>query len=294
MRKSLAYFEEAIQADPAYALAYHGAALVYILRCTLDDLRPKEALAKADQYLTAGLQCPQRPAMVYNTLAMLRTFQRRWSEADQASRTALELEPGNPYVRMIHAQLLYCCGQHNESIEEAKKSVDLDPTQPRTHMHLVRALYYARRFEECVRAGDAGLDVCPDPYLAFYSSFALIALGQTEEALRRAEKVRRPGKLQAVEAAMFGFIAASAGRPHEAETALVELRQRRESGYVPAISLAWLEMALHRYQSSIEWLLLACEEGEPYLASAAVSPAYDPIRGLPDFEAFMKRFGKHQ
>ena len=59
MRKSLACFEEAIHADPTYALAYHGAALVYILRCTLDDLRPKEALAKADEYLARGLCCPQ-------------------------------------------------------------------------------------------------------------------------------------------------------------------------------------------------------------------------------------------
>ncbi len=193
MCKSLAYFEDAIQADPAYALAYHGAALVYILRCTLDDLRPNEALAKADEYLARGLQCPQRPAMVYNTLAMLRTFQRRWREADQASRTALELEPNNPYVRMIHAQLLYCRGRQTEAIEEAKRAVDLDPTQPRTHMHLVKALYYARQFEECVRAGDAGLDVRPDPYLAFYSSFALIALQRKEEALRRAENARRQG-----------------------------------------------------------------------------------------------------
>ena len=79
-------------------------------------------------------------------------------------------------------------------------------------MHLVKALYYARQFEECVRAGDDGLDVCPDPYIAFYSSFALIALGRNEEALRRAEKVRRPGRLQAVEVTMFGSIAASAGQ----------------------------------------------------------------------------------
>ncbi len=292
MRKSLAYFEEAIQADPAYALAYHGAALVYILRCTLDDLRPKEALAKAEEYLARGLQCPQRPAMVYNTLAFLRTFQRRWQAADEASRTALQLEPNNPYVRMIRAQLLYCHGQRAESIEEAKRSVDLGPTQPRTHMHLVKALYYARQFEEAVRAGDAGLDVCPDPYIAFYSSFALIALGRNEEALQRAEKVRRPGTLQAVEAAMFGFIAASAGRTQEAECTLAELRQRRESGYVPAIALAWLEMALQRYESSIQSLLLACEDDEPFLASVGVSPAYDSIRNLPQFNVFANRLEK--
>ena len=91
---------------------------------------------------------------------------------------------------------------------------------------------------------------------------------------------------------MFGFIAASAGRTEEADIALAELRRRRESGYVPAIALAWLEMALRRYESSIEWLLLACEDDEPYLASARVSPAYDPIRGLPRFKLFESRLGQ--
>ena len=45
-------------------------------------------------------------------------------------------------------------------------------------MHLTKALYYARRFEECISAGEAGLDVCADPYTAFYSAFALIAIGK--------------------------------------------------------------------------------------------------------------------
>ncbi len=55
MLKSLAYFEEAIALDPSYPLAYHGAALVYILRCLVDDVRPLDAFAKADAYLTKGL-----------------------------------------------------------------------------------------------------------------------------------------------------------------------------------------------------------------------------------------------
>lgn len=284
MRKSLAFFEEAIALDPDYALAYHGAALVYILRCLLDDIRPLEGLPKADEYLARGLRCSHQPAMVYNTLAMLRTFQRRWEEAEKASNSAIQLEDSNPFVRMIRAQLFSCLGWHDEAIAVAQGAVDLDPAQPRPHMHLVKALYYARRFEECVRAGDAGLEVCPDPYIAFYSGFALIELGRTEEAMRRSEKTNRPETPQAVELAMRGFIAAHAGRECEALSALRVLRKRRESGYIPAIAIAWLEIALKNYADGMEWLLLAAQEGEPYLASARVSPAYDPIRQLPGFE----------
>src|SRR5579875_2913181 len=146
MRKALGYFKEAIRLDPSYPLPYHGAALVFILRSMLDDLQPVEALPEAEEYLRRGLMCPQKSAMVYNTLAMLRTFQRRWPEAEHASDAALELEPNNPYVVMIRAQLSYCRGDADESIAEARKAVALGPTNSRTHMHLVKALYYARRF----------------------------------------------------------------------------------------------------------------------------------------------------
>ena len=110
---------------------------------------------------------------------------------------------------MIRAQLLSCRGEHDEAVSEATTAVDLDPTQPRTHMHLTKALYYARRFEECVSAGEAGLDVCADSYTAYYSAFALIAIGKPGHALRLADRFRRPGTPQIMEFAMWAFIAAS-------------------------------------------------------------------------------------
>lgn len=280
MRKSLGYFTDAIRLDPSYALPYHGAALVFILRSMLDDLSPIEALPKAEEYLTRGLECPQKSAMVYNTLSMLRTFQRRWTEAENASNAALQLEPNNPYVQMIRAQLSYCCGKADDSIAEASKAVELAPTNSRTHMHLVKALYYARRFEECVQAGDAGLDVCPDPYIGFYTAFAFLELSKPEEAMQRLSRVYRPGTPLAVESAMRAFIAAKAGHRGEAQAVLNDLKQRRSMVYVPAIAIAWLEMALGHYATSIDWLLRAIEEREPFLSTATISPAYDPLRVL--------------
>lgn len=286
MRKSLAYFEQAIRLDPCYSLPYHGAALVFILRSMLDDLRPAEALPRAEEYLRQGLECPHPSAMVYNTLAMLRTFQRRWTEAEQASRAALELEPGNPYVHMIRAQLSYCRGDLDDSIAQASKAVDVDPTNSRTHMHLVKALYYARQFDRCVQAGDAGLDVCPDPYIGFYTAFALLELGKPDQAMERVKRVNRPGSPLAVESAMRAFIAAKARHTDEARDVLSALKQARETSYVPAIAIAWLEMALGHFAISIDWLLIAVQEQEPFLSSATVSPAYDPLRAHPRWSDF--------
>ena len=278
MQKSLAFFKEAMALDPLYPLAYHGAALTCILRCLLDDMCPREALPAADDYLQQGLRCPQKEAMVFNTLAMLRTFERRWDEAEEASREAVALEPYNPHVCMIRAQLMSCRGRHDEAVQEASTAIDLDPVHTRAHMHLTMCLYYARKWEACIRAGSAGLEVCPDPYIGIYTSLALLGLDRPKEALQLNLQTRRYGDLQAVELAFNAYIAAKAGVRDEAVSALAFLKHKRENRYVPAITLCWLELALGQDDSAMDWLMTATRDAEPYLAWADVAPMYDPLR----------------
>lgn len=282
MQKSLAFFREAMALDPSYPLAYHGAALVSILRCLQDDLHPREALPEAEAYLQQGLKCPQQSGMVFNTLALLRTFERRWDEADEASRKALALEPENPHVRMIRAQLLSCLGQHDEAIHEARLAVDLDPVHLRSHMHLTKNLLHARRWEACVQAGKNGLEVCPDPYIGFYASQALLEMGKPQEALELSLKTRRAGSLLATEVAYNAYIASRAGTPGEAISAVAILKQSRSHRYVPAIALCWLELALGHDDAAMDWLLTARSEGEPFLAFVDVDPMYDRLRARLD------------
>ena len=278
MQKSLAFFKEAMALDPLYPLAYHGAALTCILRCLLDDMCPREALPAADDYLQQGLRCPQKEAMVFNTLAMLRTFERRWDEAEEASREAVALEPYNPHVCMIRAQLMSCRGRHDEAVQEASTAIDLDPVHTRAHMHLTMCLYYARKWEACIRAGSAGLEVCPDPYIGIYTSLALLGLDRPKEALQLNLQTRRYGDLQAVELAFNAYIAAKAGVRDEAVSALAFLKHKRENRYVPAITLCWLELALGQDDSAMDWLLIAHRDAEPYLAWLDVAPMYDSLR----------------
>ena len=278
MQKSLAFFKEAMALDPLYPLPYHGAALTCILRCLLDDLPPREALRAADDYLQQGLRCPQKEAMVFNTLAMLRTFERRWDEAEEASGEAVAREPENPHVRMIRAQLWSCRGRHDEAIQEASAAVDLDPVHRRAHMHLTMCFLYARKWEACVRAGRAALEVCPDPYIGIYTSLALLELGRPEEALQLNLQNRRSGHLQAVELAFNAYIAAKAGVRNEAVSALAFLKQSRANRYVPAITLCWLELALGQHDSAIDWLTIASRDAEPYLAWLDVASMYDSLR----------------
>lgn len=190
----------------------------------------------------------------------------------------MALEPENPHIHMIRAQLLICLGQHEEAIREARLAVDLDPVHLRSHMHLTKALLHARKWEACVQAGKNGLEVCPDAYISIYASQALLEMGKPQEALELNLKTKRAGSLLAAEVAYNAYIASRAGASSEALSALAFLEQSRRHRYVPAITLCWLELALGHDDSAMDWLLIARSEGEPYLAFVDVDPMYDRLR----------------
>jgi hypothetical protein len=75
---------------------------------------------------------------------------------------------------------------------------------------------------------------------------------------------------------MWGFIA-SAGHEHKAIGVWCELKQRRETGYVTTIAIAWWEIALKHFESSIDWLMIALEEGSRIWPLSDFHPLYDPI-----------------
>ncbi len=109
---------------------------------------------------------------------------------------------------------------------------------------------------------------------------ALLELGKPEQALDLNRKTRRHGLLQAVERTFNAYIAARAGVRAEAITTYASLEQAREHGYVPAITLSWLALALDRKDTAVEWLRIAVRDTEPYLAWAHMSPMYDNLRSV--------------
>jgi hypothetical protein len=103
-------------------------------------------------------------------------------------------------------------------------------------------------------------------------------MDKSQQALELNLRTRRSGNLLAAEVAYNAYIAARAGDPSEAVSALAFLEQSRRHRYVPAITLCWLEVALGNDDSAMEWLLLARSDGEPYLAFLQVDPMYDRLR----------------
>ncbi len=294
-QRTLEYFEEAMRCDPGYALPYHGASLVHILGTMMGISPPRETLAKAEALLDKGLAIETASAMLQNTLGMLRMFQWRWRESEQAYQRAIALEPANPHPHMMYALQRSFMGLHEEALHEARTALELDPLDPMMNFRVVQSSYYARHYEAAVRSARTAIDLSPElPFTYGYLAFTLLSMGAADDAWSTALRLRTLGHHQPLSEGFFGYVAGSLGHRVEAHEVIANLTLHREGGYSPALPIAWIYLSLGDVDACMQWLGTAFEEREPYLASAAVFPGYDALRQDARFRQLLERLGLHQ
>jgi TolB-like protein/tetratricopeptide (TPR) repeat protein len=279
VRRAFEYFQEAIRLEPGYAEPYYGAALYYIISAGYGTLPPRSALPEAEDLIAKGLALDANSVRLHAILGLLRVFQWRWAESEQAHRRAISLEPTNAFPHMAYPILCSFLGRHDEAVAHAAKSVELDPLDLMTNFRLVQANYYARRYDEAVRTGRIAVELAPDsPYTLFYLALALAATGLNDEAWSVANKGKQLNEGLALGEGYFGYLAGLLGRTVEARGVITGLEARREKGYTPALPIAWTYLGLGETAACLRWLETALTEREPFLGSVRVFPGYDSIR----------------
>jgi TolB-like protein len=278
-RRAFEYLQEAIRLEPAFAEPYYGAAMFYNVSAVFGALPPSTALPKAEELVSRGLALDGNSVNLLSTLGMLRMLQWCWQESEQTYRRAISLEPANAFPHMCYPLLCSLLGRHDEAVAHAARSVELDPLDLMTNYRLMQANYYARRYEEAVRTGRIAIELAPDsPYTHFYLALSLAALGEKEEAWRTANVGQKLNDGLPLGEGYFGYLAGVLAQSAEARGVAAELEARRETGYCPALPIAWTYLGLGERAACLKWLETALAEREPYLGSLTVFPGYDAIR----------------
>lgn len=279
VRRAFEYFHEAIRLEPSYAEPYYGAAMFYNVSAAFGALPPESALREAEELLAKGLALDENSASLHGSLGILRMYQWRWTESEQAHRRAISLEPANAFPHMMYAVLCSFLGRHEEALLHAGKAVELDPLDLMTNFRLLQANYYARRNQEAVRCGRIAIELTPDsPYTYLYLAMSLAAVGLKDDAWSMANTGKKLNDGLPLGEGYFGYVAGVLGYAVEARSVVAELEARREKGYCPAVPIAWTYLGLGEAAAALDWLETALPEREPFLASATVFPACDAIR----------------
>ena len=194
---ALEWFEKAAKADPNYAMAHAGMALVYAYEIVALGLPGTSRMAQANEHAQRATVLDDRNPTVqaYAGMAYLLTCEYQLSRAH--AERAVFLNPNDPFTLFVKANVLTYAGDQEQALEYFAKSERLEPYAP----------------------DDERLDfLCDCHYL----------LGNFEKVIEIHELY------QNVPASLYLILAAAcaqAGRPAQARAAVADYERLRPAGH---------------------------------------------------------------
>jgi len=160
IRKSIEYFNQAIEKDPGYALAYAGLADAYATSSS-SLLSPREAIPKSKAAAEKALALDETLAGPHATLGLcLFSYDWNWAAGEDELKKAILLDPRYAVAHWWYGILLTALGRADEAINQTQRAHELDPFSDvfqGTALIYLYARQYDRAIEEELKApGPAG------------------------------------------------------------------------------------------------------------------------------------------
>ncbi|MGB7925918.1 MAG: protein kinase [Pyrinomonadaceae bacterium] len=296
LRRSAEHFQQAIDLDPTYALAYAGLADSYNMLGDYSVLPPKEAFPRAEAAAAKALEIDDTLAEAHTSLAFVKmAYYGDWAAADREYRRAIELNPNYATAHQWYASYLVMMRRFEESITEIKRAQALDPLSLIINANLGLHYYYSRRYDEAIEQLRKTIDLNPDFGLAyFYMGRALLQKGLHSEAIIYLQKAKELSVDDPETIAELGYAYGLAGRRADAKKVLDELNELSKRRYVLPYFVATIYTGLGDKDQAFEWLEKAVADSHPGLALVNVDPKFDSLRADPRFPDLVRRIGLTQ
>lgn len=275
--RALANFDAALAADPDYAPAYAGVAMIWGGLQQMGAVAPSIAAAKIKAAIDKAISLEPDLFQAHLALAAYQTWTAfDWASAERSFTRALDLNPNHPDTHAFYSHFLNLVGRPEEAERAIRRARDLDPFNP-----LILSLYgvdlmFWGRHEEAIEVQREVITVAPDHWLPYQAiRLAYKITGRRAEmfgAMRRMFALL--GRDEVVEALREEAIAA------DMEAALVRaaktLSEQTADGQVSALYVAELYDLAGRPSDAARYVVRALEERDPNL------PYMDRLRYFSD------------
>ena len=286
LRKAAGYFEQAVQKDPAYALAWVGLADATSLQDEYDQVLASTVLPKAKLAALRALELDPEMAEAHASLGLISTYLFDWAGAETEYRKAIQLKPAYPTVHHWYALLLSWQGRNQEALDEANEARRLDPTSLIINNLLGVVHLYGRDLEGAVRYYTRTLEMDP----GFLISRAMLGgtyAAQGKYAEAEAEFEKSQDLVNRTEGPR-GVSYALSGRRADALRLVSGMEERASRGFVSPAARGYIWVALGEKDRGFALLEKACAETDWRLREAKVDPLYGSMRPDPRFQALLK------
>lgn len=293
LRKAIEYFQQAVERDPGYAVAYAGLADAYNMVSFRNVMAPHAVMPKAKAAAAKALELDAKRAEPHVSLAYASfTYDRDWPAAARHFQRAKALNPAYVMGDAFYPLYLSSCGRSEESLSVAKRALELDPAPAAVSHVLAVQLYLARFFDQAVQQCQQTLELDPNYEPAYAVLGQVYSLtGKYEEAEKEFEKSLAVTQRSTLVLALLGYAHARSGARSQAMEIIEELGAGSKTTFVPAICLALVYAGLQEADHAFTWLAKACDERHNRLAYIEVEALWDPLRSDPRFADLLRGFG---
>ncbi len=293
MQKAIEYFQQAVEKDPDYALAYAGLADTYNALAFFTVFPPREVVPKAKAAAVKALEIDANLAEAHVSLGWAGfTYDLDWPAAGKHLERAVVLNPAYPLAHSYYSLYLGALGRSEEGLTEAKRALDLDPVSPAILHYVVVQLYLARRFDEASEQCRKTLELDPSFTPAHrVQGEVYAAKGMYRESLAAYEKYATLSGGSPGSTAFVGYAHALSGQRSQAFRVLDQLGATSKQRYVPALSFAVVYVGLGEKEQAFLWLEKAHDERTNSLAYLKVDATWDPLRSDPRFADLVRCIG---
>jgi serine/threonine protein kinase/tetratricopeptide (TPR) repeat protein len=277
LKKSIDLFQQAIAADPSYALAYTGLADTYNVATSYGiGITPRQARLLADESTRKALALDDSLPEAHTARAGALSMAWRWSEAEQEFRRAIELNPNSAAAHYFYAfSFLLPEKRIDQALEEFRIAMSLDPLSSIVNTNYATTLMVAGRFPESLAQFRKTLERDPAFQPAHYKLSQLYATtGHFAEAVREFQIATQvPGSWSA-DAQGYSRLTLTA-----------------PAAIDPVDAIAVGFALTGDRNKTFEYLEKAFSDGDDELIFCIRYPALDSIRSDPRYPDLMRRLG---
>jgi len=291
LKKSIEYFNQAIEKDPTYALAYSGLADAYGLLPPFAGGSPQEFAPKAKAAAKKAVELDDSLAEAHTSLAaMIASFDWNWSEATIEFQRAITLNPNYATAHHWYSDgPLLALGRFSEANAEMKRAQELDPLSLIINAEVGSNYIYERQYDRAIEQLRKTLEMDQNFYYAHWNlGFAYAMKGAFPDALAEYQTALRLVEDPAV-LGLMGHAYAMSGKRDEALRTVNRLKEISQHRYVQAYALAQVYAALGEKDQAFLWLEKSYQDHAPEMAMIKVDPTLDNLRSDSRFQDLIRR-----
>src|SRR5437764_10494384 len=191
-KKAIGFYQQAIEKDPRFALAYAGMADTYVLAADF-YIPAREAFSKAKEAALKAIEVDETLAEAHASLGFVHFhYDWDWAAAEKEFKRALTLNPQSVRAHTLYTEYLAGMGRFNEAYDQGRRALELDPLSILARWSLGWASLHAGRSDDAIQQFSKAAELDPNnASVRLYLGRAYLFKGMQQRAIEEMETAQR-------------------------------------------------------------------------------------------------------